>query len=186
MQALSSKASQSLLPLLSRRAVTAATASATCLIALSKLTINACTACERSVRQPPLYGKSIPFHLTSRNMSSSSSIKSINNQEKVVDGPKEMKEQGNDDIYGKISTKEEKNDCPLCKKYSRGPCGPLFQKWIDCIDGKEENNQSDCDYLLAPLDQCLKSHQAYYDKISLYDDDDNGDRKSTRLNSSHP
>jgi hypothetical protein len=175
MQALSSKTSQSLVPLFSRRTVTAGTASATCLIVLSKLTINAHTSCERSVRQPPLYGKSVPFHLTSRNVASSSSIKSFNNQEKVVDGPKGMKEQDNDDIYGKISTKEEKKDCPLCKKYSRGPCGPLFQKWIDCIDGKEENDQSDCDYLLAPLDQCLKSHQAYYDKISLYNDDDNGE-----------
>ena len=59
----------------------------------------------------------------------------------------------------------------MCAKYSKGPCGKLFQKWIKCIDAGE-GDESKCDSLVAPLDECLKQHQDHYDKISIYDDDD--------------
>ena len=108
-------------------------------------------------RAPPRYGKSIPYHLISRKLSN-----------RTVHVPATK----NDDILS--ISKENRSDCPLCKKYSQGPCGTLFQQWLECIDANE-GEEHKCDPLVVPLDKCLKDNKELYDKISLYDDDNDED-----------
>lgn len=121
------------------------------------------TMCDRG---PPRYGKKIPLYLLPRRDFSGGS--STNNS----DGDSSLVPSGGTPSETILSVpKEDRGDCPLCKKYSKGPCGELFKKWLECLD-KNEGNEINCDVLMAPLDKCLKKNEAYYDKISLYDDND--------------
>ena len=108
------------------------------------------TFCSSS-RAPPQFGKHIPNHLI-QSRSLTTHIPKDNPKESILS-----------------ISKDERDECPLCKKYSKGPCGKLFQKWIECIDTEEDERK--CDSLVVPLDECLKQHQDHYDKISIYDDD---------------
>lgn len=108
------------------------------------------TICEKSP-VPPQFGRMIPHHLLlgqKRQFNSTSKIGS--------------------NTSGGIPIKEDRNECLVCKKYSQGPCGKLFTKWLNCID---ENNgkESICDELLLPLDKCLQKHEEYYKKINIYE-----------------
>lgn len=76
--------------------------------------------------------------------------------------------------------KDDKNDCPLCKKYSQGPCGELFQKWLACAEQyksmmdsntNEELHLSKCRHLALPMAECLDKHQEYYDSLDVYSDE---------------
>lgn len=68
---------------------------------------------------------------------------------------------------------EDDEDCPICKKYSQGPCGAFFKEWLQCTDDhpgkdverKEENHIKKCHHLAVPLARCFEEHQAYYDEI---------------------
>jgi hypothetical protein len=72
---------------------------------------------------------------------------------------------------------EHKEDCPLCKKYSQGPCADLFQRWLACTDQYRDSNDGHtrndkCAEIAEPLSECLKKHEDFYDKISVHDDDE--------------
>ncbi len=110
------------------------------------------TFCDK--RAPPRYGKTIPRHILSRHFS-------------------DRGQKDNDDETSAVASLsipvENREDCPLCKKYSQGPCGPLFKKWIQCLD-QQKDDESKCDALVPPLEKCLKQNKEFYDKISVYDD----------------
>jgi hypothetical protein len=98
------------------------------------------------------------------------------------------------------------DDCPLCAKYSAGPCGTLFRRWLACTDNaaaakKTNTNGSggddDRDHVALcaqdfdRLQACLEEHSDYYDKIRVGgdsqeegtgddDDDDAGATSSSR------
>jgi hypothetical protein len=65
----------------------------------------------------------------------------------------------------------ENENCPYCQKYSQGPCGKLFQKWLKCTDqhpGKDPSNpQVDwhltaCATFAQELARCLNQHESFY------------------------
>ena len=106
------------------------------------------TRCEKSP-MPPRFGRVIPYHFM------------VNQKRLFNDSNK---------IGSNIPTKEDRNECLVCKKYSQGPCGKLFTKWLDCID-ENSGKESICDQLVLSLDKCLKQYDEYYDNISIYDND---------------
>ena len=128
------------------------------------------TSCDRA---PPRYGKSIPYHLVSTRLSSSTTN---------TESPTKNIKYGKEHVVIQqsiASSKEKKNrdDCPLCKKYSSGPCGSLFTTWMQCVDSNE-GQESKCDGLIAPLSKCLEENKSFYDKISVYEEDQNVDDDS--------
>jgi hypothetical protein len=91
-------------------------------------------------------------------------------------------------------------NCPLCAKYSAGPCGTLFRQWLACTDNaaattNDKDRGGDVDHVALcaqdfdRLQACLEKHSDYYDKIRVGVDDspgagtkndDNDDDDSTR------
>lgn len=75
-------------------------------------------------------------------------------------------------------SKDKEEDCPLCRKYSQGPCGDTFKKWLACTDKhkgidpstQEEEHLDKCSHLAEPLAKCLEIHQEFYDNLNIYDD----------------
>jgi hypothetical protein len=53
-------------------------------------------------------------------------------------------------------------DCPICRKFSRGPCGTLFQTWYDCTEANPQNEVDACADAFAQFQQCLDQNEAYY------------------------
>jgi hypothetical protein len=82
------------------------------------------------------------------------------------------------------------DDCPLCAKYSIGPCGTLFRHWLACTDaataaatatasasmstkGGDENRDAHVALCAQDFDRfqaCLEEHPDYYDTIHLDDE----------------
>ncbi len=67
----------------------------------------------------------------------------------------------------------DREDCPLCKKFSSGPCGELFKKWLACTDvnpGKDDNGEplhlTRCSSFAERLAECLDENSPYYSKDS--------------------
>lgn len=146
----------------------------TCIIAMmvSRAKSSNRVICENKSRRPPLYGKSIPYQILSpirRNASSSSQSSQEREEGSISKSVKDPMLILKDAASGEKKGKDKEN-CPLCKKYSQGPCGEMFTKWMDCIDANEDD-ESKCDKFIVPLDECLKANKGFYDQISLYDDD---------------
>lgn len=67
---------------------------------------------------------------------------------------------------------EDRENCPICEKYSQGPCGKLFQTWLKCTDkhpGRDPDTQQDlhlthCAAHANALADCLDQNQSYYEK----------------------
>ena len=102
---------------------------------------------------PPRFGSRIPYHF-------------LNDKKRYFNTTAEKRSNFPEDI----PVKGDRSECAMCKKYSRGPCGNHFTKWLDCIDANS-GNESNCDDLVLTLDRCLKKNQEYYDKINAYDDE---------------
>lgn len=153
---------------------------ATALVASSSTTYSYYTLCENNVngsrrKAPPRFGKSIPRHLLFQNDFMSSRYgKSL---QKRVFTTTVKGSASESDLLDLSESKKDRGDCPLCKKYSQGPCGEFFQKWIQCIDSLDSGskNNEKCDSLLVPLDNCLKKHKDFYDKINVYDSESDVD-----------
>jgi len=77
-------------------------------------------------------------------------------------------------------TATEEEDCPICRKYSQGPCGELFKTWLKCTEDhkgvhpttKEELHLSKCSHLATPLGECLETHKDFYDNLNVYNDEE--------------
>lgn len=70
----------------------------------------------------------------------------------------------------------------MCKKFSRGPCGEHFTKWLACTDanpGKDASGEplhlTRCSDFAEKLAVCLDENIAYYSKNEDTDDDTNED-----------
>lgn len=79
-----------------------------------------------------------------------------------------------------------REDCPVCKKFSQGPCGAMFREWMACTDqypGPNPDNQeedwhlSKCMHLAKPLSACLEEHQAHYAEMDVFAEDDDDERE---------
>jgi len=74
---------------------------------------------------------------------------------------------------------DKDNDCPLCKKYSQGPCGKLFIKWLECTDRYRDDKNNDitkmCQSLAEPLAECLQKERKYYESLDIYTEEDEKD-----------
>jgi hypothetical protein len=78
------------------------------------------------------------------------------------------------------SSSKEREDCPICRKYSQGPCGEAFVKWLDCVDRNEgidaktqqELHLIHCRDLGDAMAKCLHQHESYYASLTLVDDDE--------------
>ena len=76
---------------------------------------------------------------------------------------------------------EDRDDCPMCKKFSIGPCGNIFKQWLACTDkypGKDANGEplhlNKCSDYAETLAKCLDSNTDYYTK-----EDDNSNEQDT-------
>jgi len=83
-----------------------------------------------------------------------------------------------DDINKK--RRDDQDNCPVCKKYSQGPCGKLFVKWLSCTDefpGQEADRKTECHIikcrsLAEPLAKCLEKEAEYYESLDIHAKDD--------------
>ncbi|KAL3795902.1 hypothetical protein HJC23_002173 [Cyclotella cryptica] len=110
------------------------------------------TETERPQRRPPKFGTSIPRKSTRGALTLSINVEEVNDQ---------------------------REDCPLCKKFSRGPCGDIFKRWLDCTDqhpGKDPDGApmhlSKCSEFAENLAECLEEHSEYYEKDETKGDDE--------------
>lgn len=63
----------------------------------------------------------------------------------------------------------DREDCPMCKKFGSGPCGDTFKRWLNCTDkhpGKDANGEplhlTHCMDLAEKLGECLDTHADHY------------------------
>lgn len=89
---------------------------------------------------------------------------------------------GSNDTSAVPNILEDREDCPMCKKFSKGPCGNIFKQWLACTDkypGKDASGEplhlNKCSYYAETLAKCLDSNTDYYTK-----EDDNTQDTSTK------
>jgi hypothetical protein len=77
-----------------------------------------------------------------------------------------------------------KDDCPVCKKYSQGPCGDIFKKWLNCTDahpGKDADGEdfylTKCESLFEPFVKCLELNKDFYEALDIHEEDDDIDEE---------
>jgi hypothetical protein len=75
---------------------------------------------------------------------------------------------------------DNRNNCPMCKKFSAGPCGNIFQRWLactDCYTGKVDPGTgqplhlSQCADLAVELAECLEENTVYYSKDEKHEEE---------------
>ncbi|KAL3763343.1 hypothetical protein ACHAW5_011010 [Stephanodiscus triporus] len=95
-------------------------------------------------RRPPEFGATIPT-ITTRGLATNSS---------------------NDTSISDVADRE---DCPMCKKFSAGPCGEIFKRWLACTDvhpGRDPSGEplhlSMCSDFAEELAGCLEKNTTYY------------------------
>lgn len=108
-------------------------------------------------RRPPIFGASIPT-ITARGLATNASDATI---------PEDV---------------AQREDCPLCKKFGKGPCGEAFKRWLACTDrhpGKEAGGEplhlSKCSDFAEKLAECLDANHSEY-----YSEGDPGDHDRYR------
>ena len=82
-----------------------------------------------------------------------------------------------------LDSDRDDDDCPICRKYGKGPCGELFKTWLKCTDanpGKDEMTGEDlhillCENFAVPLAQCLEENKDHYDGPLLQEEDEEED-----------
>jgi hypothetical protein len=79
----------------------------------------------------------------------------------------------------------DREDCPMCKKFSAGPCGEIFKRWLACTDahpGRDSSGEplhlSMCSDFADKLAGCLEQNPDFYSKY-----DENSDGLDRGLNS---
>ena len=118
----------------------------------------------RRNRRPPEFGAKVPKLTTTRG---------------VVNTNRNNSSSTNDDdtTASSLAVMDEEEDrvsnCPMCKQFSRGPCGIIFQRWLACTDchtGKVDNSTgeplhlSKCADFAVELAECLDENTDYYNK----------------------
>lgn len=108
---------------------------------------------------PPRYGPTIPYHIR-RNGTTAPTKK------KEMEPISSSFSKSLESTTSSTTKTHPKKECPLCKKYSSGPCGKSFQQWMDCIDSNP-NQEHECDDLLQNFSSCLEQHKEHYDAIDV-------------------
>lgn len=138
---------------------------------------NTTTSCEsvpneKNPKRPPVFGASIADLSTSTTSSRT---------------PSDTEPKYSDNLKEAIS--EDRENCPICDKYSQGPCGGFFQDWLKCTDkyaGKTDPKTNDelhltkCSELAGKLARCLEKHEDYYEKVDV-DQKENEEQSSAEL-----
>lgn len=106
-----------------------------------------------NVKIPPRFGVFVPRHLLPKDKRSLTTIISKDDTTHMIDNISQ--------------SSSKRTDCPMCKKYSQGPCGDLFTSWLSCIDSNVGNEQK-CDDYVQKLKSCLDNHNDYYEQIDAY------------------
>jgi hypothetical protein len=68
------------------------------------------------------------------------------------------------------SDQQDRQDCPMCQKFGRGPCGDLFYAWLDCTYAAGDDATTRCASQFERFQACLEREQAYYAKEHSADD----------------
>ena len=112
-----------------------------------------CSGGPRSRRRPPVFGPTVP-RITTRGMVTTRR----GDTTPLLDGG-ELEQDDHDDH----------DDCPMCRKFSKGPCGHLFKKWMACTDshrGKDAQGEpihlKQCESEAKGLAECLDRNEDYY------------------------
>lgn len=128
----------------------------------------------RRNRRPPEFGAKVPKLTTTRG---------------VVNTNRNDTSSTNDDdtTASSLAVMDEEEDrvsnCPMCKQFSRGPCGIIFQRWLACTDchtGKvdystgEPLHLSKCADFAVELAECLDENTDYYNKDEYEEEIDVG------------
>jgi len=100
----------------------------------------------RRRKRPPTFGSTVPT-ITKRGITTGTDL-------------------GNDIASVAVDDRE---DCPMCKKFGSGPCGDIFKRWLNCTDkhpGKDANGEplhlTHCVDLAEKLGECLDTHADHY------------------------
>mmetsp|Transcript_23767 Transcript_23767/g.53956 ORF Transcript_23767/g.53956 Transcript_23767/m.53956 type:complete len:307 (+) Transcript_23767:226-1146(+) len=103
----------------------------------------------RSRRRPPVFGLTVP-RITTRGLATA----------RPDDAPL---------FDGGELEQDDHDDCPMCRKFSKGPCGHRFKKWLACTDshpGKDAQGEplhlQKCSDLAHSLAECLGRNGDYY------------------------
>ena len=122
-------------------------------------------------RRPPEFGGTVPKLTTTRGV-----VATNRNISSTYD-----KTMSSSAVMG--GEEEDRSNCPMCKKFSRGPCGMIFQRWLACTDchtGKvdystgEPLHLSKCADYAVELAECLEENTDYYSKDEYEEEIDVG------------
>jgi hypothetical protein len=136
-----------------------------------------------------VFGASIAHFSTKKNQNTDSNNHNHNNHNHERPKVAELREaihiqnlerENHDNTSSSSSSSSSTNNCPICEKYSQGPCGKVFEAWLKCTDdhpGRDAESGKDlhliyCADHAQELADCLNKHQDqdYYDRL---DDNDN-------------
>ena len=134
----------------------------------------------RKPRPPPRFTRHVPRmsmnpHTGRRSFSSSRILAADGSSQDLLAAAAAQSAQG----ANINNNNKKKDDCPICRKYSKGPCGHLFTEWMACTDanpGKDETTGEElhltkCSALAEKLAECLGEHAEEYSGPLEYDDD---------------
>ena len=128
----------------------------------------------RRNRRPPEFGGTVPNLTTTRGVVVATN-RSSTNDDTTTSSLAVMDEE--------VEEEDRVNNCPMCKKFSRGPCGMIFQRWLACTDchtGKvdystgEPLHLSKCADYAVELAECLEENTDYYSKDEYEEEIDVG------------
>ncbi len=107
------------------------------------------TPIKRRRKRPPVFGSTIPI-ITKRGIKTGLGIST-------------------GDLTSTEIDVDDREDCPMCKKFGTGPCGEIFKRWLNCTDkypGKdlagEPLHLTKCIDLAEKLGSCLDDHADHY------------------------
>lgn len=106
------------------------------------------TPINRRRKRPPVFGSTIPT-ITKRGIKTGVGSKG--------------------DLTSTEIDVDDREDCPMCKKFGSGPCGEIFKRWLQCTDkypGKDSDDEplhlTKCIDLAEELGDCLDNHANHY------------------------
>jgi len=116
------------------------------------------------IQRPPTFGSSIQnqrrlFHTLSQKEDLS----------QVIQQEKKRNDERSD------IGKNNREDCPICERYSQGPCGSIFKTWLQCTDdhpGQDPKTGKDlhldhCAKYASSLASCLEKNESFYENLKF-------------------
>jgi hypothetical protein len=131
-------------------------------------------------RRPPEFGAKVPKLTTTRGVvnTNRNNTSSTNDDDTTTSSLAVMEEEEEEE-----DEEDRVNNCPMCKQFSRGPCGIIFQRWLACTDRHtgmvdystgEPLHLSKCADFAVELAECLDANTDYYSKDEYEEEIDVG------------